>query len=77
MRKLCCENFQRKKNVLTLSTMEPILGVTKDDQKLKHQMYKLSMILLKEGLTLLIKKWGHIPRCRKAENGVELLFLIY
>ena len=59
-----------------LSTMEPILGVTKDDQN-SNPKFINSMILLKEGLTLLIKKWGHIPRSRKAENGVELLFLIY
>ena len=59
-----------------LSIMEPILGVTKDDQKFKPKCINY-MILLKEGLTLLIKKWGHIPRSQKAENGVELLFLIY
>ena len=56
--------------------MEPILGVTKDDQKFKPQIYKL-YDFTKGGADIIDQKMGMIPRSRKAENGVELLFFIY
>ena len=70
------KTYKGKKNFLMLSTMEPMLRVTKDDQKLKPQMYKL-YDFTKGGTDIIDKKWGHITRSQKAKNRVELLFLIY
>ena len=55
-----------KEKVLMLSTLEPILAVTKDNQKFKPKMYKL-YDFTKGGTDIIDKKWGHITRSQKAK----------
>ena len=55
-----------KKNVLMLSTMEPILGEPKDDQKFKPQMYKLYHFT-KRGTDIIDQKMGTYTMKSKME----------
>lgn len=56
------------RNVLMLSTIQPILGVTKDDQK-KNRQYTSSTILQKVELTSSTKEPVHIPAKSSLHGG--------
>ena len=62
-----------KKNVLMLSTMEPILGVTKDDQKFKPQMYKL-YDFTKGGTDIIDQKMGTYTTKSKSRKWSRVAF---
>ena len=62
-----------KKNVLMLSTMEPVLGVTKGDQKFKPQMNKL-YDFTKGGTDIIDQKMGTYTTKSKSRKWSRVAF---
>ena len=76
--KLCGKNFKGDKNVLLLSTVEPILGTTKDDEAHKPALYKL-YDFSKGGTDIVDQKIGNYTvksKSRKWTN-VALAYLLH
>ena len=63
-----------KQNILILSTMQPIFGISKDQKS--NQLYTNYVIIRKEVQTLLSKKLVSICAKPSLENGPELHFCV-